>query len=126
MKNKEIFSRIVYEDNDTMVFLVQEHDAEGHMLVIPKKHYESILDCDTDTLSRVMETVKRVSNHLVDNCGYEGVNILNANGLSAQQSVSHLYFHIIPRKKNDGLDVWPIMNNSTEDKDEYLERIRII
>lgn len=38
-------------------------DADGHMVVIPKKHIKSILDCDTQTLARLMETVQAVSRH---------------------------------------------------------------
>ncbi|MGB6881751.1 MAG: HIT domain-containing protein, partial [Microgenomates group bacterium] len=35
-----------------------------------------------------------------------GINILNASGKDAQQSVFHLHFHLVPRYLNDGLDMW--------------------
>lgn len=94
----------VYEDDWTVAFMDVAKDVDGHILVIPKKHVKNILDCDVDTLSRVMNTVKRVSNHLVDKCGYEGVNLLNASDESAGQSVPHFHIHIIPRKINDEID----------------------
>ncbi|MBO4524089.1 MAG: HIT domain-containing protein [Ruminococcus sp.] len=74
-------------------------DVDGHVLVIPKKHAKNILDCDSTELSHLMETVKKVSLHLVEKCGYNGVNLLNASDESAGQSVPHFHIHIIPRKK---------------------------
>ena len=93
----------VYEDEHTLAFMDIAGDVDGHMLVIPKAHYVSILDCDPDTLSHVICTVKKLSNHLVDNCGYEGVDLMCANGESAGQTMPHLHIHIIPRRTNDGL-----------------------
>ena len=71
------------DQRDSDEFMVH---VDGHILVVPKKHVKNILDCDGETLSRVFDTVKKVSNHLVENCGYDGVNLLNANDESAGQS----------------------------------------
>ena len=100
----------VYEDEFTLAFMDIAKDVDGHILVIPKEHCENILDCTYDVLSKTMDTVKKVSNHLTDECGYDGVDILNANGSAAGQTVPHFHMHIIPRKKNDGLGgsgEWP-------------------
>ncbi len=69
-----------------------------------KKHVKCILDCDVETLSHLMETVKKVSNHCIEHCGYDGVNLLNASDESAGQFVPHFHIHIIPRKTEDGID----------------------
>ena len=87
--NGEIPSLKVYEDEYTMVFMDIAKDVDGHMVAIPKKHIKNILDCDVDTLSHLMSTVKKVANYCVDKCGYEGVNLLNASDASAGQSVPH-------------------------------------
>ena len=97
----------VYEDEYTMVFMDIAKDVDGHMVAIPKKHIKNILDCDVDTLSHLMSTVKKVANYCVDKCGYEGVNLLNASDESAGQSVPHFHIHIIPRRRNDNVDAWP-------------------
>lgn len=111
----EIPSYKIYEDEYTYAFLDIAKDVDGHTLVIPKKHVVNILDCDEETLTHVMNTVKKICNHYVDNCGYEGCNILNASGITAQQSVMHLHFHIIPRKANDGVDSWPKFEGAKEE-----------
>ena len=108
----EIPSYKIYEDEYTYAFLDIAKDFEGHTLVLPKKHVTNILDADNQTLLHVMETVKKISNHYVNDCGYDGVNILNNNNEAADQSIMHLHIHIIPRKNNDNLSVF--LNNKMD------------
>lgn len=115
----------VYEDRWTVAFMDIAKDVDGHILVVPKNHVKNIMDCDTDTLHRVMDTVKRVSDHLVDQCGYEGVNLLNASDESAGQSVPHFHIHIIPRKGNDEIDAWPIFTGAKQELETVFEKIRM-
>ena len=121
----EIPSYKIYEDKWTYSFLDISNDGNGHILVIPKKHCENVLDCDDETLSYVAKTIKKISNHLVDNCGFSGVNILNASGKDAQQSVFHLHFHILPRFENDGIDGFPKLNKRDGALEELCERLKI-
>ena len=100
----EVPSMKVYEDEKTLVFMDIAGDVDGHMLAVPKKHVVSLFDCDEETLFALMSTVKKVSEHLINNCGYEGVNLLNASGKAAGQSVPHFHIHIIPRKTGDNID----------------------
>ena len=115
----------VYEDSHTLVFMDIAKDVDGHMVAIPKKHIKSILDCDIETLGHLMATVKKVSNHCVDDCGYDGVNLLNASGESAGQSVSHFHIHIIPRKSGDGIDAWPKFDGARQEIETLFQRLRI-
>ena len=121
----EIPSYKIYEDEYTYAFLDIAKDVDGHTLVIPKKHVENVLDCDNETLRHVIDTVKLISNYYVNECGYDGVNILNANDASAQQSVFHLHFHIIPRKNNDGIDAFPHLPGATKPLEEMHELLKI-
>ncbi len=121
----EIPSNKVYEDDFTYAFLDLSNDGNGHILVIPKKHCINILDCDEETLARVMATVKLISNHLVENCGFGGVNVLNASGKDAEQSVFHLHFHILPRMKNDGFKTFPSLPENSKSKEEVLEMFKV-
>lgn len=100
----------IYEDGAALVFLDPAQDVDGHMIAIPKNHSDNLLDCTPDDLKSLMQAVKTVSNHLVDKCGYNGVNLLNASGKCAGQSIHHFHMHIIPRKDRDGIDTWPKMS----------------
>ena len=115
----------VYEDEYSLVFMDIAKDVDGHMVAIPKKHVKCIFDCDTETLDRLMASVKKVANHCVDPCGYDGVNLLNASDESAGQSVPHFHIHIIPRKSGDNIDAWPKFNGANCEIDEVFEKLRI-
>jgi len=121
----EIQGMRVYEDAETLAFMDLAKDVDGHVLVIPKKHCKNILDCNAETLSAVMNTVKKVSLHLTEKCGYDGVNLLNASDESAGQSMPHFHIHIIPRRKNDGIDAWPAFTGAKEEIADVFERIRM-
>ena len=118
----------IHEDEHALAFMDIARDVDGHMLVIPKAHCISILDCDDDTLAHVARMVKTVCNHLVDNCGYDGVDVLNANGEAAGQTLPHFHVHLIPRRLHDGLGArgeWPSFPGEKEDLVVMHERLRM-
>lgn len=121
----EFSSYKIYEDEATFVFLDIAKDVDYHILVVPKKHIVNILDCDNETLEKLIKTTKKVANHLVDNCGFTGVNLLNASGINAGQTVPHFHIHIIARRENDGVDAWPKFNGAIKPLEEVLEEIKI-
>ncbi len=118
----------VYEDEHTLALMDIAGDVDGHMLVIPRQHCTCILDCSDEMLTRVMATVKKVAVHLVNNCGYDGVDLMSANGEAAGQSLAHFHVHIIPRRKNDGLGgrgEWPSFPGKTQEIPALHEKLRI-
>ena len=121
----DIPSRKVFEDEWTLSFMDVAKDVDGHILVVPKTHAKNILDCDEETLAHVMNTVKRISNHLVNRCGYAGVNLLNASDECAGQSVPHFHIHIIPRKPNDGIDAWPHFSGAKQEIEDVFNAVRM-
>lgn len=124
IKNK-IPSMKIYEDQDACVILDIANDVDGHMVAIPKKHVKSILDCDEDILFHLFKVIKKVSNHCVNHCGYEGINLLNANDESAGQSVPHFHVHMIPRTSKDGIDAWPKFKGCNCSKEDIYKRLKI-
>ena len=121
----EFSSYKVYEDTDVLAFLDIAKDVDYHILVVPKYHVMNILDCDSELLNKIMQAVKKISNHLVEDCGFTGVNILNASGVSAGQSVPHFHIHLIARKEEDGVDAWPKFNGSKLSLEDVLEQIKM-
>lgn len=115
----------IYEDEHTLSFLDIAKDVDGHILVIPKKHVTNILNADGETLSHVMNTVKKIGVHLTENCGYEGMNILNANNECSGQTVFHLHIHVIPRKHGDGVAGFPKFAGAEIPLEEMCERLKI-
>ena len=122
----EIPAQKVYEDDNALAFLDVSPTAQGHTLVIPKKHFENIFDIDDDDLKELAVAIKKVSNLIKKNLGATGINIMNNNGVDAHQAVPHLHFHIIPRLPNDHLLSWPEVekNYKEENFEEIAKKIR--
>ena len=99
---KEIPSKILYENNETIAFLDNFPISQGHTIVIPKKHYTNLETIPINVLYGVMETVKIVSNLIYKNLNIDGYNILQNNYKAAGQVINHFHVHIIPRSNDDG------------------------
>ena len=97
----DIPSKIIYDDDETLAFLDIFPIAEGHTIVIPKKHYENIEVIPEEILNKVIKTVKKLATLLHDKLNFVGYNILQNNFKAAGQVVQHFHFHIIPRNFND-------------------------
>lgn len=100
--NRELESSIVYEDDIAIAFMDIQPVNEGHTLVIPKKHYITMEDCDEETLKHLIAIVKKLNVQVAKATGAKGIFNSVMNGEEAGQEVFHVHFHIIPRYKNDG------------------------
>lgn len=107
----------VYEDDDTLAFMDIGPIVKGHILVIPKQHYDPIDDTPDDVLARIIKVVKRISMAQKKALGAEGCNVIQNNGACAGQLVEHLHFHVIPRYADDG-HKWNWDAKSYNDSDE--------
>jgi histidine triad (HIT) family protein len=100
-------SNTVFENDHVLGFTTIAPVSKGHILVVPKKHFENILGVNDDKILReIGSAIGKLSKKVVSENNATGVNILNASGKDAQQTISHLHFHIVPRYPNDGLDMW--------------------
>lgn len=104
--NHEINSSIIYEDEQVVAFLDLSQVTKGHTLVVPKKHYENVLECDPETLGHVIKVTQMLSKRIMERTQAKGVNILNNCNEVAGQSVMHMHFHIIPRySESDAIEI---------------------
>lgn len=104
--NHEINSSIIYEDETVVAFLDLSQVTKGHTLVVPKKHYENILECDPEVLAHMIQVTQMLSKRIMERCHAKGVNILNNCNEVAGQSVMHVHFHIIPRySESDAIQI---------------------
>lgn len=97
----KIPSHKIYEDENVLAFLDIAGDYLGHTLVIPKKHFVSLVDCPTEVVKKIMEVVQKIGLHYVNNCGFGGFNVICNNGACSGQVISHLHFHIIPHEQGE-------------------------
>ncbi len=119
--NKEIPSKTIYEDDVVFVFLDINPTSNGHMLIVPKKHYENILDLDSNILSHMHLVIKDLYKLLKDKLNIDGFTIVQ-NNLYGQE-VKHFHIHIIPRYKDDGIRMH-FDHNKLNDIDEIFKKIK--
>ena len=100
---KQIPASIVLETEALLAFLDVNPLADGHLLVIPREHYERIIDVPDDTLAKLAASFPRLGRALLEVSGVAGFNLLQNNGSVAGQVVPHVHFHLIPRQEDDGL-----------------------
>jgi histidine triad (HIT) family protein len=112
----ELPARIVDEDERTIAFMDIAPATRGHALVIPRAHATDLLSVEPEDLSAVALAAGRLAAQMKDRLGADGVNLLNACGASAWQTVFHFHVHVIPRYEGDPLRLpWvPSAGNSEE------------
>ncbi len=94
--NKELESQYVYEDEKVIAFKDVDPQAPVHVLIIPKKHYTSILDVPDDEMN-IIAHIYKVAKKIVKDMGVakKGFRLINNCGEEGGQSVSHLHFHLL-------------------------------
>lgn len=94
---------VVYENDGALAFLDINPVAEGHTLVIPKKHSRNIFDIDDESGTAVMHASRVVANALRAAFNADGLTILQSNERAGGQVVFHYHAHLAPRFVGDGL-----------------------
>mgnify|MGYP002528781642 CR=1 FL=1 len=93
----------VLEDAQGLAFMDVNPIAPGHVLVIPKHHSKDILVTPPDWVGKTFAGAGRAAQAVQKTLAPDGINILQANGPGAKQSVFHMHVHVIPRGMDDGL-----------------------
>ena len=99
----ELPGTIVAEDDRTVSFMDINPATRGHALVIPRAHARDLLEIEPDDLAACAQAAQRLARKATDALGADGVNLLNACGATAWQSVFHFHIHVIPRYEDDPL-----------------------
>jgi len=116
----------LYEDDLVLSFLDIMPAAKGHALVVPKRHYATLLDMPHDELRQVAEAVQKIAAAtMVALPGVEGFNVLQSNNEAAGQVIPHVHFHIIPRHREDKINfAWEHGKAEAEELKRYAALVR--
>jgi histidine triad (HIT) family protein len=99
----ELPATIVDEDEHTVAFMDIAPATRGHALVIPRTHATDLLSIDAQDLQAVAVSAQRLAARAKERLGADGVNLINACGAAAWQTVFHFHVHVIPRYEHDPL-----------------------
>jgi len=117
-------AHVVLDDDVAIAFLDQRPVFPGHVLVIPRDHFETLLDLPVDLLGPLFERVQRVAAAVEQGLGADGSFVATNNRVS--QSVAHLHVHVVPRHRGDGLRgfFWPRRKYQPGEAEDIAARLR--
>lgn len=97
----------VFEDGTTVAFLDRRPLFPGHVLVVPRRHVETLTDLRAEETGPFFERVRRITAAVERGMVADGSFVAVNNRIS--QSVPHLHVHVVPRRRKDGLRgfFWP-------------------
>jgi diadenosine tetraphosphate (Ap4A) HIT family hydrolase len=94
-------SRIWFEGETCIVIKDAFPITNGHTLVLPKRHVQSLFELEENELHEIYKLLKKARNTLIDELGCDGFNVGINDGVSAGQTVPHVHIHLIPRLIGD-------------------------
>lgn len=115
----KIPSYTIFEDEIIKVMMDINPVNNGHLLIIPKKHFTNLMDIDDETLMHIQASAKKMFKLLKDKLNIEGLTLCQNNEYG--QEIKHYHLHLIPRYKNDNVRL--CSNKNKDDVEEIYNKI---
>jgi len=120
----DVAADVVLDEPDFVGFLDRRPVFKGHVLLVPRRHLDTLLDLPADLHAGLLGAAQRLAGAAVAGLGAQGSFVAVNNVVS--QSVPHLHVHVVPRTKGDGLRgfFWPRTTYASEQESaEYAARL---
>lgn len=104
---------ICYEDSEAIAFMDIQPVNLGHVLIVPREHFDSLSDVPPELAMHLFDVALRLSPVVQRLNGADDLNIVVNSGTNAGQNVFHHHVHLIPRKEGDGFDIQLPFSGST-------------
>ncbi|MCR4956814.1 MAG: HIT family protein [Lachnospiraceae bacterium] len=127
LANGIIPTKSIYEDELFNVIMDAEPATKGHVLIIPKKHYDSLFDLGDEEAKAIMPLAKKLATKIKADLSADGYNLVQNNGEIANQTVKHFHLHLIPRYEGDcnqGQISWNHVEITEEEMNEVYQIIK--
>ncbi len=125
LANGVIDTNTLYENDDFRVIFDSGPASKGHVLILPKEHYENVYEMPDELAGKAFVLAKKTADIMRQITGCEGVNILQNNGRAAGQTVFHFHMHVIPRYK-DGKEMilWKAGTPDQKEIDDIISKAK--
>ncbi len=101
--NNELPSKTIYEDEQIKIIMNINPNTNGHLLVLPKKHMENLMDTSDEVIIHMIQIIRtKIYPLLKEKLNCEGLTLAQNNDLG--QEIKHYHIHLIPRYKDDNAD----------------------
>jgi len=97
LARKELQAHVVYEDESVTCILDHDPFNEGHVLILPKRHYRFIDEFDAEMAQSVMKAAQLMSRAIKFALGPDGISICQNGG--SFDDLTHFHMHVVPRQK---------------------------
>jgi len=115
----------ILKDDKSLVFMDIGPLAEGHVLLIPTDHYQTLDQMPAEDAAAMLRHLPALVRAVQAVTGCEGINVLQNNGRVAHQVVPHVHVHIIPRDRGDAFGFnWPAGKYPQGRAEQLAEEIR--
>jgi histidine triad (HIT) family protein len=119
----EVSASVVFEDDVTIAFLDHRPLFHGHCLLVPKQHFETLVDLPVELVGSFFQNVQLLTRAVEAAMEAEGSFVAMNNRVS--QSVPHLHVHVVPRRRKDGLKgfFWPRTKYADEEQMAAVQKL---
>lgn len=125
LANGDIPTTTLYEDDSFRVIFDASPATQGHVLILPKEHYEDLTSLPDDMAGKVLPLAKRIGIAALEALGAQGFNVVQNNREAAGQTVQHFHTHIIPRYgKSDEMILWKPGSTAPEQLADTCEKLQ--
>jgi histidine triad (HIT) family protein len=98
-------SETIDSDERTVAFMDINPATRGHALVVPRAHSADLLEISDEDLTATVFAARRIAGRMKDTLQADGINLINACGAAAWQTVFHFHVHVVPRYEDDPLEL---------------------
>ncbi len=125
LANGEIPTNTLYEDEDVRVIFDLSPASKGHVLILPKEHYDDIFNMTKEAGEKVFATAIKLAPAIKKATGCVGMNVVQNNGEIAGQTVFHFHMHLIPRYVDDTVNIgWKPGELDKEQAQQIIDDVR--
>jgi histidine triad (HIT) family protein len=118
-------SETIDSDERTVAFMDINPATPGHALVVPRQHSADLMEIADEDLTATMLAARRLSRRMKDVLDADGINLINACGAAAWQTVFHFHIHVVPRYQDDPLELpWVPEPGDPDEIAEVATRLR--
>ena len=100
-----VAGQIVDSDERTVAFMDIAPATPGHALVVPRNHSADLLEIGREDLDATVAAAQRLARRAKDALDADGINLINACGAVASQTVFHFHVHVVPRYEDDPIEL---------------------
>jgi histidine triad (HIT) family protein len=118
-------SETIDSDERTVAFMDINPATPGHALVVPREHSADLMEIGADDLTATILASQRLARRMKDVLGADGINLINACGAAAWQTVFHFHIHVVPRYEDDPLKLpWVPEPGDSDEIASVAQRMR--